>query len=319
MAAEKGEKDAQIIKSLQETIQALTQQNTDQYDIRKALDLLAQGDTAKAEAIFEEVIAEARRKGKQSNIKEAEALRHLGSLAFLHDTEKAFSSYKRSTELDPNNINGWNELGHLYLRIGELEKAENAYMTVLKISCSASDPINQAVAYCNLGIVYKTQGELDQAIDFYQKSFDIEKKLGRKKGMADAYCNLGIAYKNQGKLDQAIDFYHKSLAIYEKLGRKEGMANAYGNLGIAYKKQGKLDQAIGFFQKSLAINEELARRESMATDYTNLGQMYRNQGHPDQAVDCWRKSLALFQGLRAKDKVTLVQSLLDEILSKDSK
>ncbi|HNP26853.1 MAG TPA: tetratricopeptide repeat protein, partial [Nitrosomonas sp.] len=191
LAAEKGEKDAQIIQSLQETIQALTRQNASQYDIQQALDMLAQGNTEKAEEIFEGAAAEAKRMGKEANVKEAEALRHLGSLAFLHDTQKAFNAYQRSTELDPDSQEGWNQLGHLYRRIGELENAENAYMALLKLA--RTDRVGQAVAYGNLGVVYYTRGDLDQAVGYWEKSLALFTEIGAKPQMAQVQSLLDNA------------------------------------------------------------------------------------------------------------------------------
>ncbi|MCP5274115.1 MAG: hypothetical protein H6936_04545 [Burkholderiales bacterium] len=153
LAAEKGEKDAQIIQSLQETIQALTRQNTNPYDIRQALELFDQGNTKKAEEIYEGVAAEARHTGRAVNIQEAEALRHLGSLAFLHDKQKVLNANQRSTALDPDHLDGWNQLGHLYQRIGELGHAENAY---------------------------RIRGELDQAITYWNKSLELFTGVGAK-------------------------------------------------------------------------------------------------------------------------------------------
>ncbi|HBV22055.1 MAG TPA: hypothetical protein DEF07_10115 [Nitrosomonas sp.] len=191
LAAEKGEEDARIIQSLQETIQALTRQNASQYDIQQALDMLAQGNTEKAEEIFEGAAAEAKRMGKEANVKEAEALRHLGSLAFLHDTQKAFNAYQRSTELDPDSQEGWNQLGHLYRRIGELENAENAYMTLLKLA--RTDQVGQAVAYGNLGLVYYTRGDLDQAVGYWEKSLALFTEIGAKPQMAQVQSLLDNA------------------------------------------------------------------------------------------------------------------------------
>lgn len=133
-----------MIKSLQVTIKALTEQSADKYNIQEALDFLAQGQTEQAENIFELVALEARRKGKEENLKEAAALLHLGSLAYLHDTKKALGAYELSTKLDPDNEDGWNQLGHLYRRIGKLKKAENAYMTILKLAGTSQE--YQAVA-----------------------------------------------------------------------------------------------------------------------------------------------------------------------------
>ena len=138
LAAKQGEQDAQIIKSLQETIQALSQQETATYHIQQD--------------IFTRIAAQAKQKGKDANLEEATALRHLGSLAFLHDTQKALDAYLRSTALDPDNIDGWNQLGRLYRRIGELDQSENAYRFILKLA--SNDLHGQAVAYGNLGVVW---------------------------------------------------------------------------------------------------------------------------------------------------------------------
>lgn len=344
LAAEKGEKDAQVIKSLQETIQALTRQNAQKYDIQQAFDLLAQGNTAKAEEIFANIADEAKRKGKEANIKEAEALRHLGSLAYLHDTQKAFAAYRRSIELDPENLIGWHYLGLLYQRIGELENAENAFKTILVLS--GSDKKIQALVYNNLGIVYKTRGKLEEAIGYYEKSLAhgcesgfkesmadaygnlgnvykilgnldlasknyhkalaIDEELDRKEGMANQYCNLGVIYKNQGKLSQALDYCNKALTIYEALGHKEGMANVNGNLANVYAIRDEHDLAIKYYRKALAINEELGYKEGIANQHGNLGIVYEHQGEFDLAIDNYHKALVINQEIGRKEGIASV-------------
>jgi len=220
LAQQYREQDAETIKELEQTVIALSQQDQDKYDIDEALNLLSEGKPEEAEKIFELVALEAREKGQEAKQKwakkEAAALRHIGSLAFLHNTQKALDSYQRSTELDPDNLSGWNQLGHLYRRIGELENAENAYTNILKLV--GSDQAWQAAAYGNLGLVYRTRGDLDQAVEFYQKSLAINQELGRKEGMAADYGNLGIVYRTRGDLDQAVDYWKKSLALFTKVG-----------------------------------------------------------------------------------------------------
>jgi tetratricopeptide (TPR) repeat protein len=304
LAAEKGEKDTQLIKSLQETIQALTQQNAQKYDIQQAFDLLAQGDTAQAEAIFAAVAAEARKTGKEANLKEAEALRHLGSLAFLHDTQKAFTAYQRSTELDPENLDGWNNLGHLYQRIGELDNAENAYITVQKLSLLQQNCEGQAIALGNLGLVYYTRGDLERAIDYYEKALVIFQKLGRKEGVANTYTNLGNIYLTRGDLNCAVEYHEKALAINEKLGRKEGMANTYTALGIVYYTRRDFDRAIEYHKKVLTIGQELESKERIAGAYGNLGIVYHGKGDLDRAIECQEKALTINEKLGHKEGVT---------------
>lgn len=265
LASEFRKEDTETIKTLQETIQALTQQNAQKYDIQQALDLLAQGDTTQAEAIFAGVAAEAKQEGKKASIKEAEALRHLGSLAFLHDTQKALTAYQRSTELDPDNLDGWNNLGHLYQRIGELEKAENAYTTVQKLSLLQLNRAGEAAAYGNLGVIYWTRGELNRTIEYYEKSLVMNQELGNREGMAVNYGNLGGVYQIHGDLDRAIEYYEKALVIDEELKHKAGMACDYGNLGLVYQTRGDLECAIEFHGKALAMDEKLGHKEGMAS------------------------------------------------------
>ncbi len=262
LATENRIEDTETIKQLEETIKALSEQDTDKYNIEEALTLLSQGKTEKAEKIFELVALEAKQKGHESKLKEAAARRHIGSLAYLHDTQKALKAYKKSTELDPDNKEGWNQLGHLYHRIGEIEKAESAYMTILK-KTAENDQEYQAIAYGNLGLVYHIQGKLDEAIEFLEKSLAIDMELGKKEGMAAQYGNLGLVYRIQGKLDKAIEFHEKSLAINMELGKKEGMANQYDNLGLVYQTRGELDKAVKHWQKSLTLFTEIGAAPRM--------------------------------------------------------
>ncbi len=60
----------------------------------------------------------------------AEAARNQGALAFLHDTSTAIDHYERAVELEPGNPDGWNQLGHLCLRVGNLRGAEGALRKV---------------------------------------------------------------------------------------------------------------------------------------------------------------------------------------------
>ena len=248
------------IKALTESVTALAQQK-DQADappgIKEALQQLAEGDTQKAEAIFQEIEQKKAAEGQAANKEAATAARHLGALAFLHDTQKALDAYRRATQLDPDNEQGWNQLGHLLQRVGELEDAEAAYQRVLALGEKRNDQSLVAIAYGNLGIVYGIRGELEQAEAMYLKSLALDEALGRKEGMASDYTNLGTVYQIRGELEQAEAMYHKSLALDEALGHKEGMAIAYGNLGNLYGIRGELEQAETMYQKSLALFQEI--------------------------------------------------------------
>ena len=152
----------QITKLVTDALAALPKQ-TDipnaKARIKEASEQAAQGNTALAEAIFLEVEERKVLEGEAANKEAAEAARQRGALAFLHDTQKALNAYRRATQLDPDNVKGWNQLGRLLKRTGELNEAETSYQRVLALGEKRNNRSWIAAAYGNLGNVYHTRRE----------------------------------------------------------------------------------------------------------------------------------------------------------------
>ncbi|MDU9050850.1 MAG: tetratricopeptide repeat protein [Candidatus Electrothrix sp. Rat3] len=307
-------KDEQI-KALTEAITALSKTGASTASINDALRALEQGDTAKAQAIFAEVLRSKEAEGRQANKEAAAAARHLGALAYMNNPKEALVAYRKAVELDPDNADGWNQLGLLLRRTGELDKAEEAHRKVLALAEAHQDKKEQAVALGNLGNVYRTRGELDKAEEMYRKVLELDEALGNKESMAKAYGNLGVVYRIRGELDKAEDMYGKVLEIDEALGNKESMAKAYGNLGIVYKTRGEMDKAEEMYRKALELNEALGSKEGIARDHANLGIMYKQRGDLDQTEELWRKSLSLYEEMGAMQHpdAKKVQQWLDNL------
>jgi tetratricopeptide (TPR) repeat protein len=149
------------VKGLTEAVNALARRGGP--GIADALAELRQGRTAAAERAFQDLLARKISEGQAANQQAAEAARHLGVLAFLHDTKKALQAYRQAVHLDPENAEGWNRLGHLLYRTGQLDKAADAYNQVNALGTMSGDQNMLATAYANLGNVYQVRGDLDQA------------------------------------------------------------------------------------------------------------------------------------------------------------
>ncbi|MBL1430523.1 MAG: tetratricopeptide repeat protein [Robiginitomaculum sp.] len=234
----------------------------------------------------------------------------IGNIAYLNDTEEALEAFERVTQLTPNNPKGWNQLGHLLRRVGDLSAAKTAYDKVLALSETMADKAWQADALGNLGIVEKTRGNLDAAMEYYQQALALNSQLGRKKGMAAALGNLGVVEEMRGNLDAAVDYHLQALALHSQLGGKEGMAANYGNLGIVEKTRGNLDAAVEYYQKSLTLEKALGRKEGMASDYGNLGNVEQIRGDLEAACAYWRQSYDLFAEVGAAPEIEQVGNWL---------
>jgi len=185
-------KDEQI-KALTDALKALPQQTglpNAKQRIQEAELEIASGKTGKAQAIYREILLKKKAEGETANREAAEAARRLGALAFLHDTEAALDAYRESVLLEPENDVGWNQLGHLLRRTGDIDEAIRAYTQVGNIGRKKDNQELIAISYGNLGILYQIRGDLDQAEAMYRKSLAIDEALGRQGGMAIQYGNL---------------------------------------------------------------------------------------------------------------------------------
>ena len=259
-----------------------------------AIDALKNDNPSLAKELFKLETQRAEMAAKQG----AEAYRNLGALAFLDNTQEALAACQRAITFDPDNADGWNQLGHLLVRVGELDQAIAACQTALKLGQAHQDQQEVAMAYGNLGNVYDTRGELDKAVEMYNKALAINLVLGKKEDIALNYGNLGNVYLTRGDLDKAFKMYSIALAINQVLGRKESIAFNYGNLGLVYKTLGDLDKAVEMHSKALAINQELGNKEGIALNYGNLGNVYRNL---NKAIEMYQKSLTIHKELDSKE------------------
>jgi tetratricopeptide (TPR) repeat protein len=90
-----------------------------------ALHDLQKGNLVKAQTFFSKAAARKEEEAKKAFQKAAEALRHQAALMWVTDPGEAVALYRRATELDPNNANGWVLLRTLLHQLGFKEQAED--------------------------------------------------------------------------------------------------------------------------------------------------------------------------------------------------
>ncbi len=250
----------------------------------------------------------------------------LGNLGLIYrkrgELDKAEDMHNKSLEIEKKlgRLEGmasdYGNLGLIYRVRGDLDKADDMHKKSLEIEKKLGRLEGMASDYGNLGLIYLTKGDLDKAEDMQNKSLEIEKKLGRLEGMAIQYGNLGLIYQTKGDLDQAEDMHKKALKIDEKLGRREGMACQYAALGLVYAARGKLDKAEEMHIKGLEIEEKLGRLEGIARQYGNLGSVYKQQSNIGKTREYWEKALELYKKIGMPQMVEKVEGLIEGISDK---
>jgi tetratricopeptide (TPR) repeat protein len=140
-----------------------------------------------------------------------------------------------------------NNLGFLFLRRGELDKAILEFQTALDIrsrNTQSHYSLGAALIQSNLGNALARNQHWDVAIDHLQEAVRL------RPDYADAYFNLGSVLFQQGKIDQAIAEWQKTLAINPR------DSEAHRNVADALRKQGKVKEARSEYEQALNIAPE---------------------------------------------------------------
>ena len=273
----------------------------------EAKKLANEGKLVEAEVLFSKAITRGH----------PEAWRQFGNfLSRLGRLRQAEAMYEHVVKLAEEHGKKWeaqglNNLGLIYQRRGELEKAEDMHNKALAISQQIGNKEGMAIQYGNLGVIYKTRGELEKAEDMQNKALEINQQLGNKEGMASQYGNLGVIYWTRGEIEKAEDMHNKSLEIEKQLGRKEGMARQYGNLGLIYQTRGELERAEEFYLRAVeTYTSGGIFGEGLAITYGNLGHLEESRSNPSAARSYYEKALDLWKTLGNPVWVAKLEALL---------
>jgi Flp pilus assembly protein TadD len=140
-----------------------------------------------------------------------------------------------------------NNLGFLFLRRGELDKAILEFQAALDIRSRNTQThynLGAALIQSNLGNALARKQLWDAAVDHLHEAVRL------RPDYADAYFNLGSVLFQQGRIEEAIVQWQKALEIRPR------DAEAHSNVASAFRKQGNVKEAIAEYEQALNIAPE---------------------------------------------------------------
>ncbi len=133
-----------------------------------------------------------------------EVFLHLGDIYYERkDYQKSLYYLDEGIKIDVTHATRGSALtkkGLAYTRLGETDKAIDAYEEAIKYSVRSIIPFN------NLGIIYVRNGEFDKAIEVFQRGLKIRNN-------PNLYKNLSVAYQEKGQRAKAEEALAKALMI----------------------------------------------------------------------------------------------------------
>jgi tetratricopeptide (TPR) repeat protein len=253
------------------------------------------------------------------------------------DYEAAKKTLAEITNLAPDDVWGWIELGDLWELTGSLERAAGAYQSGEAVARRTGNQRDLSVSHNKIGDVQVAQGDLAAGLTSYQASLAIRDRLtkadpgnaGWQRDLSVSHNKIGDVQVAQGDLAAALTSYQASLAIADRLakadpgntGWQRDLSVSHNKIGDVQVAQGDLAAGLTSYQASHDIFDRLAKanpgnagwQRDLSVSHERIGDVQTVLGETSQAIGAFERALHVYRGLQAGnpgDTPSLVYSVV---------
>jgi len=192
------------------------------------------------------------------------------SLAQQGKNNLAKDYLKKSTELNPQDVNSLSAYGFTLSQLNENEEAAKYLNQALILE---PDNVN---LLAQLGLIYNNMNKMVESDSLYEKALRLDPE--------NALVNNNYAYslsERDMQLERALQMVIISI-------KADSLNSSYlDTIGWVYYKLGEYDKALPFIQQAIEVGGE----SSVMLEH--LGDILFMQGSRDQALEMWKKALEL--------------------------
>lgn len=236
------------------------------------------------------------------------------------DVALAQKEYERAMKTFVD-VYGWNHslvaecafyFGNTWMKIGQLNKAQNCYIKAVRSEENAAECNNEALAdYLNsLGMVLMRLNNATLAEEQFRRALRLDQQLFGNDhiNISRDSVNLGHLYKRLDRYDDAEKCYNESLRILERHGKADSMEAALilNNLGSVLIGKKHASEARTCLEQALAIITAVKGEDSSSniSVLTNLGRALDKLEAHHQALNCYESAEKIVD---SQQEVSLVE------------
>ncbi|MCE7053095.1 tetratricopeptide repeat protein [Algoriphagus sp. AGSA1] len=222
--------------------------------------------------------------------------------------------------------NSLNILGVSYLIKAEYENALSTHLEALDIRESIRDTVGLIETTMNLGNIYYRLQELEKAVLQYEKSLALAQLIKHERAMSLLYNNLGsyfldrwLSYKEKEDFASAKQYLENSKAIKEKLNDTRSLTNTLLQLGELHYESGEKSKGIQFLTEALEIAEETNNIEGKLSSLSTLSDYHRDNNSLAQALEYATEAYELALETKSNYRISIAASKMAHLsaLNKD--
>ncbi len=237
-----------------------------------------------------------------------------GTYSQLSKFPEAIAHYKKAiiTGKQDDNSYGiiatsWQDMGDIYMYIGDYEQAYTAHLKTIEIS---KNTLHWGYSYYMMGRIYFHQKQLDESLKYYKKSLEIWVKENDKRWIYTCNDAIGVLYGKKQQYDKW--FEHSQIALQAAKEANYAIGIAYGthNLAGYYQDTGSFEEAMLQYQEALKKMQLAENKMGEVKVLRDVGSLYIKQEDYSKAITSLQEALSIASSIGTKPLMSEIYQLL---------
>jgi tetratricopeptide (TPR) repeat protein len=231
-------------------------------------------------------------------------------IASLENNLQSLSLYKTIDKPVPHTL--LNNIGIIYLEIGNYQVALKYFNSALKTEEEAGNLLDESFTLANIGRTYVYMNDPANAVTYLSEALIITKRYGNRQAESQIFSNLGKAYIKLRCYPEAVIYMNKALKYYKEIGDKSSISHSLAELGELYFQLNDFITSKKYFNEGLAIALEINDEINEVRNYTGLAGLYIKFMDLDSADKYLEKAAALAEKRKSYKELSKIFKLLSD-------
>jgi len=194
-------------------------------------------------------------------------------------------------------LSAFHDLGSLYVRRGEYDRALGYFREMLRYSWIIDDPAKGGAALNKVGRAYRSLGEYDEALEYFDEALDLFWDVSDLRGVSSTLDDIGKIHWIRGEYDEAFRYYSGGLELRREVGHRRSIALSLSNFGSLKLQRGDLEEANDYYEEALDIRRDIDDRQGVADSFNTLGALCVERGNPQEALELFENALTIARNI----------------------
>ncbi|NOU52253.1 tetratricopeptide repeat protein [Pseudoalteromonas sp. JBTF-M23] len=193
-----------------------------------------------------------------------------------------------------------NNIGHVYLKLGLLEEAENYFQRFYNSAMELDLASQQATGLNNLGEVAYLQGKLGKAKQLHQEALEIRRANGYDYHLSWSLYNLGRVYASEGNFRQAEQYLKDAIKNWQNKSAHSKTDRALLELVKIYLIQNRFDEAQAKIEQVIQLAEQYKHFSSLQRALKLKSELMQQSGELIEALEALKQYNSAYETFTKK-------------------